>query len=257
MKTILKYISGSNLTGTAVEEGVNSDVDITGIYIESPDKFIGFNTEDFQGFRTKPEHVRSGPGDVDSSMYGLKKYLGLAIKGNPTLLLALFVPKDSILEISEEGVQLQNMADKILSKHLYHPFIGYMTDQTKRLEGTLGQLNVHRPELIAKYGFDTKYAGHIIRLGLQGIEVLKEGRLCLPMKEENRKLVIDIRIGKYPLSKVLSLANDLHRDLKAAYNSSSLPEFSDRRYIENWMINAYLNYWNDHGSEKRINPNSS
>ena len=37
-------------------------------------------------------------------------------------------------------------------------------------------MRVNRPELIAAHGYDTKYAGHVLRLGYQGIEFLETGR---------------------------------------------------------------------------------
>src|SRR5688572_31106775 len=42
----------------------------------------------------------------------------------------------------------------------------------------------HRPELEEMYGFDTKYAMHMLRLGFQGVELLTTGRLNLPMRSE-------------------------------------------------------------------------
>lgn len=43
--------------------------------------------------RTQPEGARSGPGDLDLVAYNLRKYLRLALKGHPTVLLLLFVPR--------------------------------------------------------------------------------------------------------------------------------------------------------------------
>jgi hypothetical protein len=46
-----------------------------------------------------------------------------------------------------------------------------------------GQPGAHtnRPELVAVHGYDTKYAMHALRLGLQGIELLSTGRITLPV----------------------------------------------------------------------------
>ena len=46
-----------------------------------------------------------------------------------------------------------------------------------------GQAGAHtnRPELVAVHGYDTKYAMHALRLGLQGIELLTTGRITLPV----------------------------------------------------------------------------
>ena len=53
--------------------------------------------------RTQPEGVRSGPGDLDLVAYSLRKYVRLALKGHPTILLLLFVPDELTLVETELG----------------------------------------------------------------------------------------------------------------------------------------------------------
>lgn len=244
MKTILETIVGSTLHGTSVEDGLE-DLDLMAIVLEDKKDFIGFSEKDTWVKRTKPEGVRSEAGDVDYVAYGLKKYLRLALKGNPTILLALFAPRQDLRIISKEGLELQKLAPSIISKKIFAPFQGYMKQQTERLIGTRGQMNVTRPELIEKYGYDTKYAGHIIRLGLQGIELLDTGKLQLPMKEEHRRNVVDVRTGKYTLEQVLKQVAYLEFEIKDAYRLSDLPEEPDREKVEEFMIETYLGYWNE------------
>ena len=57
------------------------------------------------------------------------------------------------------------------------------------MTGERGQKNVNRPELVEKYGFDTKHAGHMVGLGFQGIEHLETGYITLPMPEDHRSVV--------------------------------------------------------------------
>jgi hypothetical protein len=121
---------------------------------------------------------------VDYVAYGLSKYLWLALKANPSVLLALFAPDSHTRVCSPEGAALRTLAPAIASKRAYGAFMGYMGQQTERLRGTRGQRNVTRPELVQAYGFDTKYAGHIVRLGYQGEELLRTGRITLPMPRQ-------------------------------------------------------------------------
>ena len=88
-KTILEVVVGSTLHGTAVLDGLE-DLDIMAVVLESKEEFIGLYPEDTWTHRTKPQGVRSEAGDVDHVSYGLRKYLRLAMRGNPTILLALF-----------------------------------------------------------------------------------------------------------------------------------------------------------------------
>ena len=43
--------------------------------------------------------------------------------------------------------------------------------------------HTNRPELVAVHGYDTKYAMHALRLGLQGVELLTTGRITLPVPD--------------------------------------------------------------------------
>jgi len=40
-----------------------------------------------------------------------------------------------------------------------------------------------RPELEAEHGFDAKFAMHMIRLGIQGIEYMESGKTTLPLAD--------------------------------------------------------------------------
>lgn len=238
-KTILECVVGSTAHGTSVDDGLE-DLDLMRVVIEEPRDAIGFDPSDTLVCRTKPDGVRSEAGDVDLTAYSLRKYLHLALRGNPTILLALFA-KPRV--ITEEGENLRALAPYIVSKQAFFPFRGYMRQQLERLMGTRGQKNVTRPELIEKYGYDTKYAGHIIRLGLQGVELLRTGRMSLPMEPHQRRAVIDVRTGAFTFERALEFAAEIEKDLVAAYATSTLREGPDTAYVERWMIRQYLDNW--------------
>lgn len=242
---ILEVVVGSTLHGTHVDDGLE-DLDMMAIVVERPRQMIGFGPVDTWVHRTKPEGVRSEAGDLDLSVYGLRKYLHLALKGNPTILLALFAPEQFIKRNDVRGRQLQALYPYIVSKQCYSPWRGYMKQQHERLLGLRGQRNVTRPELVNKYGYDTKYAGHIVRLGLQGEEILTTGKMTLPMPEEQRKLVVSIRTGGYSLAGVSEIIIDMERRIEAAKDKSTLPENPDRKTVEKWMLRTYLTAWRAH-----------
>lgn len=243
MKKILEAIVGSTVHGTSVNDGLE-DLDLMAVVIEDQASFCGFNPKNVWVHRTKPEGVRSEAGDTDWVGYGLRKYLGLVLKGNPSALLALYVPQESIKEITEEGEGLRALVPSIASKAAYMPFRGYMRQQHERLLGLRGQKNVTRPELVKAYGYDTKYAGHIIRLGCQGAEFLETGRITLPMREEERALVVKVRTGGFTLAEASSLINQAEVQLDEALAKSQLPDEPDTQKVEAWMLQTYLNHWN-------------
>jgi len=241
-KTILECVVGSTLHGTAVNDGLE-DLDLMAISVEDLNQVAGFNQCDTWTHRTKPQGVRSEAGDVDYVAYGLRKYLTLATKGNPTVLLALFAGAEHTREITGAGRDLRALAPQIVSKQCYMPFRGYMRQQHERLLGLRGQRNVTRPELVEKYGFDTKYAAHVVRLGLQGCELLNTGRLTLPMREEERQLCVKIRTGGFSLAEVSEQIIAAEQALDVAYAVSSLPDKPDLAAVESWMLKTYSVYW--------------
>ena len=97
----------------------------------------------------------------------------------------------------------------------------------------------NRPELVERYGFDTKYAGHVLRLAYQGIELAETGRLALPMREPARSHIIDVRTGKVSEADVLAEADALMVRLLALKASSKLGP-PDTATVERFVIDAYL-----------------
>lgn len=241
-KTILEAVVGSTVHGTAVKDGLE-DLDLMAVVLEDQKTFAGFNATDTWTARTKPNGVRSEAGDVDWVGYGLRKYLGLALKGNPSILLALFVPDEHVREITPEGEALRALAPAVVSKAAYMPYRGYMRQQHERLLGLRGQRNVTRPELVEAYGYDTKYAAHVVRLGLQGEELLLTGRISLPMRDADRALAVKVRTGGFSLAEVSVQIIDAERRLDAAFAASPLPERPDAQRVERWMLGAYLEHW--------------
>lgn len=239
---ILEAVVGSTVHGTNVNDGLE-DLDLMAVLLEDPKTLCGFNTADTWTERTKPEGVRSEAGDVDWVGYGLRKYLRLALKGNPTILLALFAPVTAMRTLTWQGAELRKLTPHIVSKAAYMPFRGYMRQQHERLLGLRGQRNVTRPELVDAYGYDTKYAAHVVRLGLQGAELLSTGVISLPMRDEERELCVKIRTGGFSLAQVSEIIIEAERKLDAAYLASRLPDSPNVLLVEQWMLSTYIAHW--------------
>ncbi|KDN23520.1 nucleotidyltransferase domain-containing protein [Amycolatopsis rifamycinica] len=234
--TILRCQVGSGLHGTAVDG--QDDRDEMGLCIEPAEYVAGLRRFEQYVFRTQPEGVRSGPGDLDLIVYSLRKWMRLALTGNPTILLPLFVPDAEIVSVTELGHELRANAERIVSRQAGLRFAGYLRTQRNRmLEGTL---KVNRPELIAKYGFDTKYAMHMVRLGVQGVELLETGRMTLPIAEPWLTWLRDLRRGKHTQDEAVAAAAELEDRLdRLTRGASPLPAEPDRDWANRWLVHAY------------------
>ncbi len=245
--TILRGQVGSGLHGVTVSD--QDDRDEMGVCIEPPQYLIG--TRDLLGgkhsfnqyqFRTQPEGVRSGPGDLDLTVYSLRKWADLAAKGNPTILLLLFIPPQELVVVDEPGLELQQKADMFISRAAAHRFIGFLDSQREKLLGRKGY-TPNRPELIEQFGFDTKFAYHAVRLGIQGVELLTTGRITLPMPQPHRTWLTELREGKHTLQDALDAIADYRSQLEHLATTADWPERADRQRIDNWLVDTYQQWW--------------
>lgn len=244
LNTILRTQVGSGLHGVTVEG--TDDRDEMGICIEPSDCVIGLRKFEQYQFRTQPEGVRSGAGDLDLTIYSLRKWARLAAAGNPTVLLLLFAPEHEIVSTTDRGRELQQHPELFLSRECGRRFIGYLDAQHAQMLG-LRSKHTNRPELIEVYGFDTKFAYHAVRLGLQGVELLTDGRITLPIPEPSRSWLRDLRVGKVDKQTVLNAIEVLRNELVARTASSDLPDHCDYDRLNRWLVDTYQEWWAQHG----------
>lgn len=233
--TILRGVVGSTVHGIAIAE--TDDRDEMGIVVEPWEHYFGLRTRFEQlVYRTQDEGKRSGPGDLDLVIYSLTKWAALALRGNPTILILLFLPPSAIIKQTPQANQLRQLKSKFVTAEIFDRYLGYMRQQRQRLVNKTKMPN--RPELIEQYGFDTKYAGHLVRLGLQGIELAETGQLSLPLKQVDKKLVVDIRKGLHSEQDVLAYAATLETRLATLKAANPLPPV-DFVPIEEWVLDTY------------------
>jgi predicted nucleotidyltransferase len=231
------FVGGSELHGAKVHG--TDDLDIYGVYIEPPDQVLGLESFPHFIWSTAGNDRRNGPADVDVTLYSLKKWAGLACKGNPTALHFLFaagVLKSPLWSFVVK--RKQAFLSRLCAKH----FIGFANDQFGRLTGRKGRgKKGQRPELEEKYGYDVKAAMHGLRLLYECEEVLRSGTITLPRPE--RDLLVRVRTGKYSLEKVVEMADRLALECTEAENKSMLPAKVDRKAVSEILAECYLRSW--------------
>src|SRR5215469_3970072 len=185
---------------------------------------------------------RSGAGDLDVVIYSARKWARLAVAGNPTVLLVLFVPDEEVVFRNEAGAELTGNAHRFVSRLAAGRFLGYLKAQKAAMTGLTGA-HTNRPELVALHGYDTKYAMHALRLGLQGIELLSTGRITLPVPEPHRAYLRSIRRGERPLAEVLDAVTDAEQELARLRDSPAVADQPDRGWVDGWLHRSYLDFW--------------
>lgn len=237
---ILRCEVGSGLLGTALEG--QHDRDEMGICIEPPEYVAGLRRFEQYIHRAQPEGVRSEPGDLELIVYSLRKWMRLALSGNPTVLIPLFAPEREIVEINDFGRELRANASFIVSRQAGQRFRGYLAAQRDRMLGN-GSQHTNRPELIERYGFDTKFAMHMVRLGVQGVELLETGKITLPIPEPWLSWLRELRRGEHTKDEALDAAAELDARLEKLAQTTPLPEHPDHAAADEWLVRVHREAW--------------
>src|SRR5919112_6755770 len=105
---IIRSLVGSTVHG--LSNPGTDDRDEMGVCVEPREYVLGLRPFEHFVYRTQPEGHPSGPGDLDLTVYGLRKYARLALKGSPTALLPLFVTGEHQLVTTPAGEELRTLA---------------------------------------------------------------------------------------------------------------------------------------------------
>ena len=233
---IQAFIGGSQLHGAKV--GGTDDTDWYGVFIEPPAKMIGLDRDEHFVFTTGGKLGGNGPQDVDVCLYSLRKWAGMAAKGNPSALHFVFAKETFSTPWWDRAVKQR---DLFASRRHVTPFLKFADDQMGRLCGRKGQKSIHRAALEQKHGYDTKYAMHVVRLYLEAKEYMETGAITLP--NPNVDLLIAIRQGKYKLFQIEAMGKQLEAEALAAQAKSKLPEAVDLNAIGNLITEIYIDFW--------------
>ena len=233
-----RCVVGSTLAGLSLGNG---DRDEMGICIEPRDAVTGLDYFKFYKWRSQPEGTPSGPGDLDLTVYGLRHWMRLAVNGNPTILDLLFVPKELRIIDGLLADAIRSLRETLISKRAADAYLGYLTAQRQRMLGERGGRRVTRP--LNNYGYDSKYASHMVRLGFQGVQLLKEGWIDLPMRGEALEFCRAVKRGELELPKVIERTEALEAELVTLRATSPLPENPDFVRLNDFLHAAYKWSW--------------
>lgn len=162
------------------------------------------------------------------------------------------MPDDALVAVTPLGAELRAMAPAIVSRQAGHRFLGYLDAQRRSLLSRDGKgRDVTRAELVEAYGFDTKFCAHMVRLGMQGVELLESGRVTLPVPEPARTWLRELRAGQHSMDEALEAAAVCERQIKVLLETSHLPEHPDYAAADEWLIEAYQRSWAERGIVSR------
>ena len=229
---ILEVVTGSQLYGFSEN---TSDTDYQGIFIPSKPYVYGLHKCE-QIIDRKDDH-----GNVDKTVFNFIKFIQLAKNNNPNIISILYTPENRICHINKYGKLLMDNKNAFLSKKCYHTYRGYAHQQKAKLLTKSPDAGSKRKELVEKYGYDTKYACHLIRLLYECLEILVGKTITYPLA--NARDLLKIRKGGYDLNHMFAEATRIENLVDEAYLRSDLQYSPDIVEIENIQMEILVSFW--------------
>lgn len=257
LKNAVAYevVMGSVAYGVAEDK---SDIDVYGFCVP-PKKYLQPFTGDYiYGFDKNPpkfdqylkHHIqdRSKNTEYDLTIYNIVKYFRLVADNNPNMVDSLFVPPNCILHCNTVGNLVRESRHIFLHKGCWHKFKGYAYAQLSRMRSQ--SRTGKRKAVVEEYGYDLKFAYHVVRLLLEVEQLLTEQDLDLQRGKEQLKA---IRQGSWSLSQVETFFSEKERQLEKAYADSKLPYQADETEIKS-LLRSCINL---HFSDQVLSPSEN
>lgn len=244
-----EVIMGSTAYGVADDY---SDVDVYGFAIPPRDwvfphlrgEVPGFDEcepkfEQIQQHHMLDKSARGGKGvEYDLTIYSIVKYFKLLMENNPNIIDTLFVPRRCVVFSTKVGELVRENRKLFLHKGCWARFKGYAYSQ-------IHKMNTKEPEgkrkaIIEEFGYDVKFAYHVVRLLNEVEQILVEETLDL---ERNREQLKAIRRGEWSKQEVEWYFSDKERQLEQTYLESSLPPVPRESEIRQLLLQCLEDHY--------------
>lgn len=244
---MFEVLMGSHAYGCNTPE---SDKDVYGVCIPPKVDIFPHLRGEIPGFGTQKnrfdvfqaQHAMVDGEEVDFQIYSIVRYFHLCMGGNPNMIDSLFVPERCVIHTTRIGEMLRENRKLFLSQKILHSYSGYAHGQMKQIEsrsGTQGK----RKALIEKYGYDVKFAYHLVRLLLQCEQALTTGDMDL---ERDAQKYCAIRRGEYTLEELRKWYDQMDLALHTRFNpkdgrvaeTCAVPYAPDEERIKELLLNC-------------------
>lgn len=223
---LVRWLVGSQAYGVA---GPDSDSDYVEVYAENPEYVTGLLAASNEQRVSK---------ENDTARYPLRNWAALTKAGNPNMVETLFIEPEYEHPIWAEHIA--PIRESFLHAGMGNRFKGYAVSQVRSLEGERN-MKTNRPELVEKYGWDTKWGYHALRVATEGVHLMFEGKLTFPLIEAAfLRRVREGEIAKDHLVTQVNMAIDV---LDSVQKKTALPDKPDIDTINKMLHATYFAAW--------------
>lgn len=203
---ILVAVSGSWAYGTNKPD---SDIDARGIFLDPTESVLGLSN-------FEQHEVHDTDKELDIVMYGLRKFVKLALENNPNVIELLTPQERNIIYASGIGKELIENRHMFLSKRSAMTFGGYAKAQLDRIENAMAR-DRYDQEMVERHMLHS-ILGMIESMNTRYKE-LPEGGLELEIidsdkPELNKEIVVNCNLHHYPLRDFKGIWSDMQNVVK-------------------------------------------
>jgi predicted nucleotidyltransferase len=231
-----------------------SDMDIIGICIPHKEDIFphlrgeipDFGTQKQRFGEWEKQHVKNpdalgGYGrEYDFKIYNIIKFFHLGMQCNANFIDALFVPRTCLLYCNSVGEIIRENRKIFLSKKAWHSFKGYAYGQMSDIKKNKTKNSEKRKHLIAQFGYDVKFAYHVVRLLDEVDQILTLGDLDIQRSREQMKA---IRAGEWTLNEISEYFTMREKELEKVYAESKLPYYPDEEGIKRVLLQCLEHHY--------------
>jgi len=244
-------IMGSEAYGVSTD---SSDMDVYGFCVPTKEIVFPHLAGELAQFDWKPDkkrfgqfladHVdvedeRGGKGrQYDLTIFNIVKFFKLVTENNPNVVDSLYTRQECVLHITQVGNMVRENRHIFIHKGCWNTFKGYAFSQlhkmrTKEPEGK-------RKEIREEYGYDVKFAYHVVRLLDEVEQLLMHGDMDLMQAREHMKAV---RRGEVPEEEIREWFSVKEKELEKLYHQSSLPDRPDKKRIKKLLLQCLEHHY--------------
>ncbi len=228
--------------------GGGSDRDIYGFAIPPKNIVFPHTAGDIMGFGTRQptfdqwqqHHIKDPDKDIewDFQIYSIVRYFQLCMENNPNMLDSMFTPDRCVLKGTEVANMVRDKRKEFLSKLIWKKYRGYARSQLYKM--TNKSPDGKRKALVEKFGYDVKFAYHIVRLMLEAEQILMYGDVDLECNSETFK---SIRRGEWSEQEMREWFSAKTVSMETLYNSSKLRDEPDEKIIKQLLIDCLEHHY--------------
>ena len=230
----------------------NSDNDVYGfcvppkadIFPHLRGEIMGFGKQHKRFNQWQEHHVNAEDSQWDFCVYSIVRFFHLCMDNNPNMVDALFVPTNCVIHATAIGQKVRENRHIFLHRGAWHKLKGYAYSQLHKMEIKSPEAGSRRAASVKEFGYDVKFAYHVVRLLDEIEQILAGGDLNLQRAKETLKA---IRRGEWTVAQIREFFSDKERDLEHLYEQSSLPWGPREPEIKALLLECLTMHYGDLG----------